>query len=298
MKILLLLLLLAQDQVAWKDLKKSRRALVDGQLRELPKEIQALEGKWVAVSGFLFVSHGTEGRVREVVLAEQQLVPPTPFDSIRLTFDNDPKELLTRKGLTCSGYFRIIKEFRDEKLVRLFALTNVIEGVVPEPKGNPETAEIVHQGETTRITFAFLERVRKTGDYPPEVLALNGKTVTITGNVLVPFAQEDIEEIILAKNPWDGCCLGVPPTPYDSVDVKFKPGATLKDKYAKYATITGTFRVEKQEAKGYLVSLFQLTDAYEGVPEPKKSTPWFVFPVAVGSAVVIILALRRKKLWR
>lgn len=130
MKILLLLLLLAQDQVAWKDLKKSRRALVDRQLRELPKEIQALEGKWVLVSGFLFVSHGTEGRVREVVLAEQQLVPPTP---------------------------------------------------------------------------------------------------------------------------------------YDSVDIKFKPGATLKDKYAKYATITGTFRVERQEAKGYLVSLFQLTDAYEGV---------------------------------
>lgn len=298
MKTVLLLLMVVQDPLSWKDLNKSRRALVDGRLRELPREIQALEGRWVSISGFLFVSHGTEGRVREVVLAEQPLVPPTPFDSVRLTFDADPGPLLKKKALTCSGTFRIIREFRDDKLVRLFALTNVVEGIVPGPKGRAETEEIVQQDGTLRITFAFLERVRRTGDYPPEILALNGKTVTITGNVLVPFAQEEVREIILARNPWDGCCLGVPPTPYDSVDVKFRPGATLKDRFARYATITGTFRAERQEAKGYLVSLFQLTDAYEGVPERGRSLPWFVFAVALGPAVVIILMVRRKRLCR
>ena len=36
---------------------------------------------------------------------------------------------------------------------------------------------------------------------------------------------ESADASLMMLNQWDGCCIGVPPTPYDAIEVKLKEAA-------------------------------------------------------------------------
>jgi len=92
---------------------------------------------------------------------------------------------------------------------------------------------------------------------------LDGKVVRMEGFVAFPLIQPQANELILMLNQWDGCCIGVPPTPYDAIEVKLAEPvkATGGHQSFSYGSVTGIFKVEPFLIDNWLAGLYLLEDA-------------------------------------
>ncbi|MFM9997194.1 MAG: hypothetical protein ACKVU4_15505 [Phycisphaerales bacterium] len=113
------------------------------------------------------------------------------------------------------------------------------------------------------LLSAMEEYVPKQGrkNLPARITMLAGKHVSITGNVTFPMMVEEPEELLAMMNPWDGCCIGVPPTPYDAVEVHLAQPIKGQGRFTNYGTLTGKLRVEPQLVGNWLVGLYVLDAA-------------------------------------
>lgn len=96
---------------------------------------------------------------------------------------------------------------------------------------------------------------------PDRVKMLSGKWVTISGYVAFPIMAQSQDEMLMMLNQWDGCCIGVPPTPYDAIEVKLKAAAKGDERMRVTGEITGVLKVDPYLVKDWLVSLYLMDDA-------------------------------------
>lgn len=97
---------------------------------------------------------------------------------------------------------------------------------------------------------------------PGRVAMLHEKYVTIHGYVAFPIASQNPKEMLSMLNQWDGCCIGVPPTPYDALEVTLRnaiPGA--KRQSVNYGGVTGVLKVDPYLVENWLIGLYLLDDA-------------------------------------
>jgi len=97
-------------------------------------------------------------------------------------------------------------------------------------------------------------------ELPEWATLLNGKQVRITGFIAFPFVADAASECLLMLNQWDGCCIGVPPTPYDAVEVKLGVPLDLTRQAINYGSIRGTFSVDPYLVNNFLVGLYVMDD--------------------------------------
>ena len=126
-----------------------------------------------------------------------------------------------------------------------------------------------------RASWTMLEEMRRTyrpqdgvREVPPVVAALDGTVVELAGFHLMPWTRGDVTQILLLKYIWDGCCIGVPPSPFTAIDVEFAeptPRAALPGH--AITTIRGTLRLEPYEFDGWLLELYFLDDAVVVPPD-------------------------------
>lgn len=90
---------------------------------------------------------------------------------------------------------------------------------------------------------------------------LSGKHVRITGFVLFPTFGTQARELLLMKNQWDGCCIGVPPTPYDAVEITLDKAVDLTDTPVNFASISGVLQVDPYLVNGWLLGLYLMENA-------------------------------------
>ncbi len=95
---------------------------------------------------------------------------------------------------------------------------------------------------------------------PERVKMLDGKWVRISGYIAFPLMAASADEMLMMLNQWDGCCIGVPPTPYDAIEVKLKTAAKGDGRLRTTGTLTGILRVDPYLVKDWLVSLFVMDD--------------------------------------
>lgn len=105
-------------------------------------------------------------------------------------------------------------------------------------------------------------------EMPRRVADLKGKHVKITGYVLFPLMSLETTEVLLMRNQWDGCCIGVPPTPYDAVEVKLAKPADRKDSLLSFVTIEGVIDVDPYLNKDFLLGLYTLSEG--AISQPAK----------------------------
>lgn len=102
---------------------------------------------------------------------------------------------------------------------------------------------------------------------------LDGKFVSIEGNTLVPVVATTTRELLVMKNPWDGCCIGVPPTPYDAVEVVLNHDVDFGNSAVGYGSVQGTFYLDPYIVDGWVLGLYIVEDAKyrsgEGVVFPE-----------------------------
>lgn len=107
-------------------------------------------------------------------------------------------------------------------------------------------------------------------EMPRRVADLKGKHVKITGYVLFPLMSMETTEVLLMRNQWDGCCIGVPPTPYDAVEVKLAKPADRKDSLLSFVTIEGVIDVDPYLNKDFLLGLYTLSEGTLSQPAKGK----------------------------
>lgn len=98
---------------------------------------------------------------------------------------------------------------------------------------------------------------------PDFINALNGTWVKITGFVAFPLMVPEADQILLMLNQWDGCCVGVPPSPYDGIEVELQEAVAGESgiNVFHYGTVTGRFTVEPYIVNNWLVGLYMMDDA-------------------------------------
>lgn len=99
-------------------------------------------------------------------------------------------------------------------------------------------------------------------ELPGRLAPLQGAWVQISGFWAPPLQRFETKDIMFMMNKWDGCCIGVPPTPFDSVEVQLAaPVAVTGMHVFRYGTIRGRLQIEPFAAGGFLLGLYRLTDA-------------------------------------
>lgn len=96
---------------------------------------------------------------------------------------------------------------------------------------------------------------------PQRVTLLDGKYVKISGFVAFPITSSNPKELLVMLNQWDGCCIGVPPTAYDAVEVKLGQPANAQQRFTQHGSLTGKFKVDPYEDGGWLLGLYVMDDA-------------------------------------
>jgi hypothetical protein len=67
---------------------------------------------------------------------------------------------------------------------------------------------------------------------------------------------------------WDGCCMGAPPTVFDSIEVKHAPIEGLNPPGIEPSIVaaTGRLEVNLKVMRGWPISLFRMQDARLRLP--------------------------------
>jgi hypothetical protein len=95
---------------------------------------------------------------------------------------------------------------------------------------------------------------------PSAVAMLDGKYVRITGYVAFPMYVQQATELLSMLNQWDGCCIGVPPTPYDAIEVQLKAVVGEEDRMATFGEVQGRFGVKPYVVGDWLVGLYVMEE--------------------------------------
>lgn len=124
------------------------------------------------------------------------------------------------------------------------------------------------ESDPVQITWEFLVSAQETYQprlgrkhLPDRLKLVNNKWVSISGYIAFPIMASSADEMLMMLNQWDGCCIGVPPTPYDAIEVKLGTPATSRQKLAVDGSIKGILRVDPYLVRDWLVSLYLMDDA-------------------------------------
>ncbi len=99
-------------------------------------------------------------------------------------------------------------------------------------------------------------------EIPPEVERLDGAVVRLEGYFLAPFSLSDTDQLLLMRYVWDGCCIGVPPTAYSTVEVSLaEPIGRRVLAEHRTLTVQGTLKIDPYESRGWLLGLYVMEDA-------------------------------------
>lgn len=126
---------------------------------------------------------------------------------------------------------------------------------VVKGEGTPENPYQITWEQLTSVGTDFDPRAGKKR-IPERVAMLHNKAVRIAGYIAFPLMVEEPRECLMMLNQWDGCCIGVPPTPYDAIEVTLAKPATGDNRYAVAGSITGTMLVKPYVMGDWLVGLY------------------------------------------
>lgn len=94
------------------------------------------------------------------------------------------------------------------------------------------------------------------------IQALDSTWVKIDGYYSTPLATEEVDSVLLTLNRWDGCCIGLPPTPFDCIETSLRNPINMRSKHLiRFGTVTGRMSVEPFVIGNWLMGLYRLEDA-------------------------------------
>ncbi len=163
---------------------------------------------------------------------------------------------------------------------RVIASATIVEGDIRRvtPDELKVDGEFTLQGEGTkenpyRPSWEYLYSAGDTyaprlgqNEIPQRIALLDGAWVDISGYTVFPLVSGKTTELLIMLNQWDGCCIGVPPTPFDAIEVGLNEAVMRGPKHAiSFGSITGRLKVDPYLIEDWLVGLYLLE---EGTLQP------------------------------
>jgi len=90
---------------------------------------------------------------------------------------------------------------------------------------------------------------------------IDGAYVKIAGYIAFPLMAQSPDEMLVMLNQWDGCCIGIPPTPYDAIEVRLRTPAEGETRFKISGAVTGRIAVDPYLVKDWLIGLYTMDDA-------------------------------------
>ena len=108
----------------------------------------------------------------------------------------------------------------------------------------------------------FIDPAQQALTPPPWVRALEGSYIEISAYYSTALRVATTKHVLLTLNRWDGCCIGLPPTPFDAIDANLAAPLDMNGKHLfRFGTFRGRLIVEPFSAGTYLLGLYRLEDA-------------------------------------
>lgn len=108
---------------------------------------------------------------------------------------------------------------------------------------------------------AYIDPAAKALTAPPWVRALDGTYIEISGYYSTAVRISAAKNLLLTLNRWDGCCIGLPPTPFDAIDMDMREPVMMQGLHLfRFATFRGRLVVSPFETGGFLLGLYKLED--------------------------------------
>jgi hypothetical protein len=127
-------------------------------------------------------------------------------------------------------------------------------------KGTKDEPYVVSWEHLVSIQETFDPSLKKD-KIPGRLQYLDGTYVKLTGYAAFPMAVPQPKELLVMLNQWDGCCIGVPPTAYDAVEVHLRTKATQEQRFAVHGAVKGKFQIKPYVTGNWLVGLYLMTEA-------------------------------------
>ncbi len=109
---------------------------------------------------------------------------------------------------------------------------------------------------------AFIDPAQAATTPPPWVRLLDGTYIELSGYYSTALRVPVATNLLLTLNRWDGCCIGLPPTPFDAIDVTMRSPLPLEGAHLiRFGTFRGRLGVSVFEIGGFLLGLYRLEDA-------------------------------------
>lgn len=93
---------------------------------------------------------------------------------------------------------------------------------------------------------------------PQRIAFLHEKYVKLGGYIAFPMNMQQPRELLLMLNQWDGCCIGVPPTPYDAIEASLNKTVTGDDRFATVGGVVGKMGIKPYVVGDWLVGLYTM----------------------------------------
>jgi len=107
----------------------------------------------------------------------------------------------------------------------------------------------------------YIDAARGANTPPPWVRLLDGTYIEISGYYSSAVRVSFAKNLLLTLNRWDGCCIGVPPTPFDAIDITMREPLSMRGLHlTRFGTFRGLLRVELIETAGFVLGLYRLED--------------------------------------
>ena len=127
--------------------------------------------------------------------------------------------------------------------------------------GTPEDPYAIDFDMLVALEQDYEPKTEGKAEVPEWIKPLDGKHVVVTGFIGFPFIAPTSDECMVMLNQWDGCCIGVPPTPYDAIEVQLDQPIDLSAGVPNYGTIRGVFRTDPYLVNGWLIGLYVMDEA-------------------------------------
>jgi hypothetical protein len=97
---------------------------------------------------------------------------------------------------------------------------------------------------------------------PRAIELLNGTWIELSGYYAPAVIAPSTDELVFMLNRWDGCCIGLPPTPYDSALVKTRAPVDFALQHQfRFGTLRGRLVMEPFALGGLVLGVYRIEDA-------------------------------------
>ena len=169
----------------------------------------------------------------------------------------------TTPGTFAKGLDQIIKDakVRPGRLVEKDGEISADGKFVIQGKGTKESPYEVTWELLMSASDTYIPRLGEK-EIPQRIAMLNGAYVRISGFIAFPLIVTESSECLVMLNQWDGCCIGVPPSPYDAIEVKLvTPADNSKRHIVRVGTLEGVFHIDPYVVEKWLVGLYTMDKA-------------------------------------